>query len=312
MKQQLAYVFISLMGILSLAACSGSGDDPNSAGGGRGGTQNGFLNLSITDAPIDYASEVWIQFDGVELKPTSGSAITVSFDKPMRLDLMALQGVNSTQMLFNETLPAGEYNWVRLLVTAINDGTLDSYIVLNDGSMHDLDIPSGDETGLKIIGGLEVIANTPTNMTIDFDLRKSITMAGSGEYKLSPVLKLIKDKDAGSIIGSVDQSALTGPACSDVNPATGNAVYLFDGFDITPDDAGSNNPEPVASAMVSLNDDTGTYDYSFGFIPFGKYTAAFTCQADLDDPTSDDDILFSNAQNISLSDTTTFPATTFR
>jgi hypothetical protein len=312
MKQQIAYVFMSLMGILSLAACSGSGDDVNSAGGGRGGTQSGFLNLSITDAPIDYASEVWIQFDGVELKPTSGSAITVFFDKPMQLDLMALQGVNSTQMLFNETLPAGEYYWVRLLVTDIDDGTLDSYIVLNDGSMHDLDIPSGDETGLKIIGGLEVIANTPTNMTIDFDLRKSITMASTGEYKLSPVLKLIKDKDAGSIIGSVDQSALTGPACSDTDPTTGNAVYLFDGFDITPDDTGSNNPEPVASAIVSLNDDTGTYDYSFGFIPFGKYTAAFTCQADLDDTTSDDDILFSNAQNISLSDTTTFPATTFR
>ena len=308
--KQITYIVLALMSISSLTACS-SGGDSDSAGGGRGGSQNGFLTLAITDAPIDGAAEVWVQFDGVELKPKSGSAILVPFDKPMKINLLALQGMNSAQMLFNETLPSGEYNWIRLLVTAADDGVLDSYIVLNDGSMNDLDIPSGDETGLKIIGGLNVIPNTPTNMTIDFDLRQSITVTGTGAFKLSPVLKLIKDKNAGSIIGSVDISVLTGPDCSDADPATNNAIYLYDGFDVTPDDVGS-NPGPVASAIVSLNNATGTYDYSFGFIPFGQYTTAFTCQADLDDPKSNDAITFSSTMNVELTSTDTLSTMPFR
>ena len=308
--KQITYIVLALMSISLITACS-SGGDADSAGGGRGGSQNGFLSLAVTDAPIDGAAEVWVQFDGVELKPQSGSAITIFFDKPMKINLLALQGVNSAQLLVNETFPAGAYNWIRLLVTAADDGVMDSYIVLNNGGgVFDLDIPSGDETGLKIIGGLKVIPNTPTNMTIDFNLRKSITVAG-GAYKLSPVLKLIKDKDAGSIVGTVELSALTGPDCSDADLATNNAIYLYDGFDVTPDDVGSNS-EPVTSAIVSLNDATGTYDYSFGFIPFGQYTTAFTCQADLDDPKSNDAIIFSSTMNVDLTSTDTFSAMPFQ
>jgi hypothetical protein len=303
--KKFVYLILGSMAITSLIGCDG-GADADSAGGGRGGVQNGFLNLSVTDAPIDGASAVWIQFDGIELKPESGPSITVNFDKPMKVNLLSLQGVNSAQMLFNETLPSGDYNWVRLLVTAADDGVLDSYIVLNDGAMHDLDIPSGDETGLKITGGLSITPNTSTNMTIDFDLRKSITMTGMGAYKLSPALKLIKDKDAGSIVGSVDVDAL----CPDL---IGNGVYLFDGFDVTPDDVDNNDPEPVASAIVSLNISTGTYDYSFGFIPFGQYTAAFTCEADKDDPITDDaTVVFISTTNVELTSLASQSTTPFR
>ena len=61
---------ITLLGaacIISLTACSSGGDaETTVAGGGRGGTEYGFITLSITDAPIDYATEVWVQFDGVD------------------------------------------------------------------------------------------------------------------------------------------------------------------------------------------------------------------------------------------------------
>lgn len=239
--KQLSYIFMVLLCTTMLIACSSgdsvTGDNINSTDGGRGGTQNGFLSLNITDAPIDSALEVWVQFDGVVLKPTSTEdVITLSFNPPMNINLLALQGQNSAPMLINETLPTGTYDWLRLKVTAVNDGVLDSYIMLLDSSVHELDIPGGSESGLKIIGGLEVIANTPTSMTIDFDLRKSIVMTGIADYKLKPVLKLVDDAAASSIIGTVELSVLTGPDCTDNDPSTGNAVYLYNNLNTTPDD----------------------------------------------------------------------------
>lgn len=310
--KHITYLFLALLSASLLVSCQ-DGSDANSTGGSRGGSQNGFLSLGITDAPIDGAAEVWVQFDGVTLKPQASNPFTIPFTPPMSINLLALQGQNSVQMLTNEILPTGVYEYLVLNVSATNDGILDSYIKLNDGLEFELDIPSGSESGLKIIGGLEIIANTSTNMTIDFDLRKSIVfLAGASEYMLKPVLKLVKDAETGTISGTVNPSTLVGSSCSDEFPSTFNAIYLYDNFNVTPDDIDNIDPEPVGSAVVTLNDATGEYEYSFGFIPLGKYTAVFTCQANLDDPETDDTIVFSNTRNVNLTNTTTLPPNTFR
>lgn len=316
------YIIPTLLSTCMLVACGSGGgesgdintsDDTSPDSVDSGGTQHGFLNLSITDAPIDDALEVWIQFDGIELKPASSDeVILLTFNSPMNIDLLALQGQNSEQILNKQTLPTGIYDWLRLNVTAVNDGVLDSYIKLTDNSIHELDIPGGSETGLKIIGGLEVIANTLTNMTIDFDLRKSIVMTGTANYKLKPVLKLVDNAAASSIKGTVELSALTGTDCPDSDPSTGNAVYLYSGLNVIPDDVGSFGIEPVASSLVTMNKITGIYEYEFGFIPIEKYTVAFTCQADLDDPMTDDVIVFSRPVNLNLASMQTKIVRTFR
>jgi hypothetical protein len=318
--KRLNYIFLALLGTTLLAACNSSGTDSSSttdgtmdASGGRGGTQNGFLSLSITDAPIDSAKEVWVQFYGVELKPTSTEdVVTLNFNPALNINLLALQGQDSFQMFSNAILPAGQYDWIRLNVNATNDGVLDSYIKLDDNSVHELDIPSGSESGLKIIGGLEVIANTPTSMTIDFDLRKSIVKTDEELYKLKPVLKLVDDSAVSSISGTVQVSALLDSSCPDDDPSTGNAVYLYNNLNTAADDVDNIEPEPVASALLTLNNMTGIYEYDFGFIPLGKYTAAFTCQANLDDPEVDDVIVFSRGTNINLANTDKVVIKTFR
>ncbi len=313
--KQLTYILLTLLGTTMLIACSsGAGNDTNTAGGGRGGIQNGFLSLAITDAPIDDAAEVWVRFDGVELKPASTeNVVTLTFKPPMEINLLALQGQNKVQMLTNATLPAGNYDWIKLKVTAKNDGLLDSYIKLDDNSVHELDIPSGSESGLKIIGGLEVIANTPKSMTIDFDLRKSIVMTGVAQYTLRPVLRIVDDTAVGSIEGTIEVSALSDSDCPDADPSTGNAVYLYSGLNISPDDIDDIDPEPVASVIPTLNKLTGIFEYEFGFIPSGQYTAAFTCEANLDDPMTDDVIIFSRGvKNITLANTNKVSVNAFR
>ena len=299
---------LGLAYILSLTACSSGGDaETTVAGGGRGGVEYGFVSLSVTDAPIDNAVEVWVQFDGVEFMPSPDSPyqdpVLIMFDTPMSIDLLELQGNKSKALLTDEILRTGIYDWVKLKITAAKDGVMDSYIVLKDGTVHELDMPAGSDIGLTIDGGLEIIANTPSAKTIDFDLRKSIVMNNPNDFQIQPVIKLVNNDKSGSIEGTVKLKTLTSPSCSDSDPSTGNAVYLYEGNKVKPDDIGGTGAEPVTSALVKLNNLTGNYEFSFGFVPFGKYTIAFTCEANLDDQSTDDAINFSKAKNININNT---------
>jgi hypothetical protein len=305
--------------ILSLTACTGGGDGETTvAGGGRGGVEYGFISLSVTDAPIDNATEVWVQFDGVEFMPSSESPhqnpVLIMFDTPMSINLLELQGSKSKALLTDEILRTGIYDWVKLKITAVKDGIMDSYIVLKDGTVHELDMPDNSTIGLTIDGGLEVLANMPSAKTIDFDLRRSIIMNNPNDFQIKPVINLVSNDKSGSIEGTVKLETLTSSSCSDSNPMTGNAVYLYEGNKVIPDDIGSTGSQPVSSALVKLNNMTGDYEYSFGFIPFGKYTVAFTCESDLDDQSTDDALYFSKTKNITINNTRplTLSSNTFR
>ncbi len=61
---------------ITLFGCGGGGVD--SVGGDREPT--GQLSIAITDAPVDYATEVVVTIDAVELKPTDGTSVLIEFD----------------------------------------------------------------------------------------------------------------------------------------------------------------------------------------------------------------------------------------
>ena len=319
LMKNFAITCFGVASIMALTACSSGGDvETTVAGGGRGGAEYGFISLSISDTPIDYATEVWVQFDGVEFLPSSDShdqnPILIMFDTPIIINLLDLQGTNSRALLTNEIMPTGKYDWVKLKITAVKDGDLDSYIVMKDGTVHELDMPGDSEVGLTIVGGLEVIANVPSAKTIDFDLRKSIVLNNLNEFQIQPAINLVSNDKSGSIEGSVKLKELISSSCSDLDPLTGNAVYLYEGFNITPDDIGGTGPEPIRSALININNSNGKFEFSFSFVPFGKYTATFTCEADLDDPSTDDVLSFTTTKNVNITSTQTqtLKSNTFR
>ncbi|MDH5424964.1 MAG: DUF4382 domain-containing protein [Gammaproteobacteria bacterium] len=295
MKQTL--LTLSILSSLAIAGCSGG---PSSSDfSGRGGVPSGMLTLSITDAAIDDATNVFIQFSSIELKPVDGPSIAYDFDSPMQIDLLSLQGSLSQDFFNNIIVPSGDYEWLRLAVNTVAD--MDSYIRLNDGSVHELIIPSGSETGLKINNGFTVGAGSSVAMTIDFDLRQSIVVvADNAPYLLKPVLRLVNNAEAGSINGTIDSALTLAENCSDGISETGNAVYVFTGFDAELDDVDHQEPNPFTTALMTFNTDTGFYDYEVGFIPVGDYTVAYTCMADLDDPETNDLIEFQSATNVSV------------
>lgn len=254
--------------VLLLAACGG---------GGGGGSGMGSLSLAITDAPVDGVDQVWVQFRAIELKPKNGPAITFDFDTPLSVDLKTLTGANTEILLDAQQVPAGEYNWIRLIVNADFDNVFDSYVVTKTSEQVEIRVPSGE---VKLVSGFTVVQGVEASFVIDWNLRMGLTdPPGQAGYLLKPAFRIIDLQEYGGIEGTVDTALITAESCTaDPNTGEGNDVYVYAGAGITPDDVDGLDPEPLTTARVTLNDDTGNYGYTVPFLAPGAYTLAFTCQ----------------------------------
>jgi hypothetical protein len=130
-------------------------------------------------------------------------------DNPMQIDLFAAgpNGCLLTMLGSNTGLPSGTYQQIRLLLVA-NDGGNGpipaqnacgdqgfNCVVLHDGTIHELQLSSQANTGLKIppgqiLGGPIVVQpGQDVDLNIDFDACQSIHQEGNGQFRLKPVLK---------------------------------------------------------------------------------------------------------------------------
>ena len=283
---------VLLVTALGITACGG---------GGGSGSGTGRITIAVTDAAIDGAAHVVVRFTGVELQPAGGDRLSFVFDTPRNIDLLTLQGNASEPLLDQVEVPAGDYNWIRLMVEA-RRGVLDSYIEFADTTQASLFIPSGEQHGLQLSSGFTVAQGGLADFVIDFDLRKSVhePQNGDEDYYLRPSLRLLDRLEVGSLSGTVSEDLITDPSCTNgPNHDVGNAVYVYQGSGIVPDDVGSPT-EPLTSALVHYDETSDTYVYNLGFVAAGDYTIAFTCQAADDDPAIDDDIAFTGAADVSV------------
>lgn len=272
-----------------LCACGGSGSGGNTE-------QIATFSLAITDGPVEMANAVRVTFTEVELKPASGSSVTLTLDTPLTLNLLDYQGSLSEPLVRNATLPAGNYNWVRL---GVDDTNAEIEI---DGAIYPLDIPSSAQTGLKLNRGFTLAAGGVSSFTIDFDLRKSVHQEGTGDYKLRPTLRMVDNLEVGAITGVVPDVLVNSTSCNNgANNDTGNAVYLYAGSVQMAADVSGVETDPLATATVRWDDQSQAYEFEFGFVAAGDYSLAFTCDALLDDPTRVDDIGFSGLVSATVS-----------
>lgn len=287
------FVAVSLSSMILLAACGGGGGGGSSAPTPPPASKGSF-KLWVGDAPVDQAEKVVVEFSGVELMPASGTPLIFNFSPVKSLDLLSLQGGNVALLLNEAELPAGQYSQIRLMVNAEFDNKLDSYIQIA-GAQHELRVPSGSETGLKLVQGVTVPAGGAADFTVDFDLRKSIVKPnGQPGYFLKPTLRLVDNSQVGKLAGSLD-AALIAAQCggSDLG-----AVYVFSGADVTPDDVDGTAPEPIASGQVSLSNNV--YSYSVAFLAAGAYTVSYTCGAANDVPDVNDLLPFTGTRNVTI------------
>ncbi len=286
----IAPAFIAVL----LAACGGSGTDEMAT--------TGFLSLGVSDGPIHSADKVCITFNEIELKSASETTV-ITLDPPRKVNLLSFQGANAAPLLVDEEVTAGDYQWMRLGVDAVrgtNGGIGDtggdacdgeaSYIVMEDSSVYNLYVPSGANTGLKLVSGFTVPANGSPDFTAEFDLARSITAPPglSPDVLLKPVIRLVNNVEVGTLTGIVATELVTAEACEP-------SVYVFGdgvapnpiGIDDDPESTETDPNDPVATAMVNEqmnNDGSVEWNYTIGFMLPGNYEAALTCDGETFEP----------------------------
>jgi len=281
MKTKIVYLSIAMF----LTGCGGS-DSGEPAVVQPPAATTGLFTLGLTDAPVDDAAKVVVEFDGVALKRSGADELEFTFDS-RQVDLLSLQNGASELILEDITVEAGNYQWIRLMVNAERN-TMDSYVELEDTNQISLFVPSGAQNGLKLNSGFTVLAGGSVDFTIDFDLRKSITdPRGQSDYFLKPSLRVIDNEVSGDVAGTVNETLVTAEGCSDAS-----AVYVFDSevtldgvddIDLAEDDQEDiGGPDPISSANVTLSDEN-IYEYKAAFLPPGDYILAFTCHASFDE-----------------------------
>ena len=294
-------ILLSLACLLLIGGCNSSSD-------------NGLLSLSLTDAPVDNAANVVVDMIGIQAIPQNGSPITYTFPEPQQIDLLQLQQGLSTPLVYDWSLPPGQYIGLNVFVAA-DPSVPDSYVVLNNGDQYPL-VPlqpvNSTSCGLPCANTAELSVNTPFTIAsnendayvIDFDARKSVlppNTLGGTEYLLQPEGRVAAILDSGNILGVVPGSLIT-PGCTP-------AVYIFSGANATPTDinnSASPATQPVTESAVSLNSNTGEYEFTGAFLPAGQYTLAFTCEANMDNPNSADNISFTFVGSVPVAAQTTF------
>jgi hypothetical protein len=272
-------------------------------GGGSSGSGIGSLNLSLTDAPVDGAAAVVVVFTGIDLHRSDGTLVSLDFGttngqaNTKSIDLIKLQNGVTGALTQGAAVPAGNYDWMRLKVLADKNSQGESYITLLSGAQYPLWIPSGAETGLKLVRPFTVAQGSATRLVIDFNLRKSITAPPGLDpnYLLKPVLRLVDELQVGKITANIDLAAL-----SSAQLGSGTAVssckaglYLFAGASAVPDDMDGDTvddggSDPIVYQPIAYDGTNTKVSVTIPFVEVGSYTLAATCNFDIDAPDTND------------------------
>ena len=216
------------------------------------------------------AVKICIAFDQIELKPKDGPPILVeellAAKQTINVNLLEFPGINAAPLLMDYEqrgitleldyeVPAGEYLWLRLGVNAaeggtggVNDNALamecqgdESYLALKNGGIHNLYIPSGAESGLKLTGSIIIPQGGEADFTAEIDLAKSVAYPGglAPDAIFRPTMRLVNNAEVGAITGKVDASLIV-DGCKPT-------AYIFEGDTLAVEPTVDN---ALASALV--------------------------------------------------------------
>jgi len=204
-----AWIILSLS-ILIFTACGGGG---SSDGGGTG-----TVSVGLTDSSTSKYLAIYVTIDEVQVNKKNSSSNGNSGWKtvatPMKTYnlLKLLNGV--TEILGEDELEAGTYQQIRMIIgkTAESENNINgephpdaNYVVLIDGSYVHLKIPSGYQTGVKLVHNFEVEEGSFVELVLDFEACKSVAETGSGKYILKPTIKVIETANKYDVYGKVTE-----------------------------------------------------------------------------------------------------------
>ena len=181
---------------------------------GGGTNSSGVLSLDLTDASTDNYKAVYITIDEVQVHRDGENddnwQTVASLFKTYDL-LVLINGVR--EQLGVTQLETGHYTQMRLIIGETPDNGTNilseshqygNYVIDLSDTYHELKVPSGFQTGVKIVHGFDINESRTTELILDFDTSNSIVEAGnSGKLLLKPTIKVIETEEASLVSGVV-------------------------------------------------------------------------------------------------------------
>ncbi len=236
MKGGCMYAILALLAVILLGGACGCGDSSGP----------GTVAVSVADAkprlPVD-TEGVLVTFDEVSVHKAGGDWASLPMpETPFTVDLLQFSDGRSTRLVPPVELDSGRYTQVRL-VLADNQAGQDpvNCLVLDGGQKIPLTVPSGFLRTDKNFE-FEVEGGAAVDLTVHFDLSRSIVAQGNGRYHLKPVLHLQETAQAARIQGTIaassygdsDEAVVTLIVSGDTEPYTSVVVEKLAGVDPVP------------------------------------------------------------------------------
>lgn len=209
MNRSKRYRFILLiMALLLFSAC-------NSSSSSSGSTETtGTLYIGITDAASEDYQAVYVTISEVQVNKGNDEDGTWEVVASPNATYNLLELVNGMiETLGVANLESGLYTQMRLIIGTEAEDELNilgqphpyaNYIIDPGNESHELKIPSGYNTGIKLVHEFTIVAGRTAELVLDFDAHKSVVRAGSsGKWLLKPTIKIIGTVENASVSGIV-------------------------------------------------------------------------------------------------------------
>ena len=251
---------------MQLPGCGGG-----SSGVGVVSTDATKLQVSLTDKQSDEFQNVFVAIKEIRVVPAGmegapdshpGLPVIATFATPYVVDILTLKF--QQDILGTAILPPGNYNQVRLILapnpTAPGAEPLNYLTLKSDPAVKiPLKTPSGQQSGLKVLGKFTVKQGVLNAILLDFDPNTAIVDRGNGDYILKPTgIRIIQP---------------TSPIYNDFGSLTGTVISTFKDFSsATVSVVPTGSSSPVATGTVFSNFSSSRWEAPFSsFVPGGSY-----------------------------------------
>lgn len=148
---------------------------------------NTSVTIRLTDDPGPYTS-VYVDIQKLEIHYSKNDSDASKGWENIPInsgiyDLMKLQNGIDTILASSLEIPAGHITQVRFILG-------DNNSVVVDSVSYNLNIPSSEKSGIKILLKEKLSSSKKYDILFDFDASKSIIEKGNDEYQLKPVIQV--------------------------------------------------------------------------------------------------------------------------
>lgn len=184
--------FLLIVAFVLAAGLIGCGNEPATSGSGQS-----QLKIYMTDSPTGIDA-VNIVIREVSVHSEADGWVVIN-DSLRTFNLLSLTN-GAAVLLGSSVLEPGHYTQIRLL---LGEG---SNVVVN-GTVYPLVVPSGMQTGIKLIHEFTLEPSFTYELMLDFDANRSVVRRGNGVYHLKPTIRVTPLAISGAITGFVDPAS---------------------------------------------------------------------------------------------------------